>query len=82
MLAEIARTSLVVYVFARFVVQLGITGWRDAVLLALWVWLGFPFMILVGSVMWDRRPWKLAAIHSGDWLMKLLLMAVILGVWR
>jgi hypothetical protein len=24
----------------------------------------------------------LAAIHAGDWLVKLLLMAVIIGVWR
>jgi hypothetical protein len=24
----------------------------------------------------------LAAIHAGDWLVKLLLMTVILGVWR
>jgi hypothetical protein len=39
-------------------------------------------MILAGSVLWDNRPWKLAAIHAGDWLVKLLVMAVILGVWR
>jgi hypothetical protein len=24
----------------------------------------------------------LAAIHAGDWLVKLLLMSVILGVWH
>jgi hypothetical protein len=24
----------------------------------------------------------LAAIHAGDWLVKLLLVAVIIGVWR
>jgi hypothetical protein len=27
-------------------------------------------------------PWKLAAIHARDWLIKTLLMTVILGVWR
>jgi hypothetical protein len=27
-------------------------------------------------------PWKLTAIHAGDWLVKLPLMAVILTVWR
>lgn len=31
---------------------------------------------------WDNVSWKLAAIHAGDWLVKLPLMAVILGVWR
>jgi len=39
-------------------------------------------VILAGSAMWENVPWRLAAIHSGDWLVKLLLLAVILGVWR
>jgi hypothetical protein len=39
-------------------------------------------MILLGSVIHENVPWKLAAIHTGDWLVKLLLMAVILSLWR
>jgi hypothetical protein len=27
-------------------------------------------------------PWKLYAIHAGDGLVKILLMAAILGAWR
>jgi len=79
---EFVRGLIVAYVLARFVALLGIVEWRGAVQLGVWVWIGFPLMILVGSVMWDKRPWKLAAIHAGDWLLKVLLMAVILGVWR
>ncbi|SRR6266540_576515 len=82
MLAELVRSFVVAYVLARFVVLSGVADWKGAAQLGLWVWIGFPFMILAGSVMWDKRPWKLAAIHAGDWLVKLLLMAVILGVWR
>jgi len=82
MLAEIIRSLIVAYVLARLVVLLGIADWKGAVRLGAWMWVGFPFMILVGSVMWDKRPWKLSAIHAGDWLVKLLLMSVILGVWR
>src|ERR687898_274843 len=44
--------------------------------------MGFPRMILLGSVVHEDVPLMLAAIHAGDWLVKLLLMAVILGVWR
>jgi len=69
-------------VFARFVVQLGVVDWRGAVQLGVWLWFGFVFMILVGAVVWDNVPWKLTAIHAGDWLVKLPLMAVILSVWR
>ena len=82
MAVEIVRTLVVTCVLAHFVVLLGITGWISAVKLGLWLWIGFPFMILVGSVLWDKVPWKLAAIHAGDWLVKLLVMAIILGAWR
>jgi hypothetical protein len=50
--------------------------------LGVWLWFGFVFMILVGAVIWDNVPWKLTAIHAGDWLVKLPLMAVILSIWR
>ena len=81
-LGEFVRGLVVAYVLARLVLLLGVADWRGAVQLGVWLWIGFPLMILVGSVMWDKRPWKLAAIHAGDWLVKILLMAVILGVWR
>jgi hypothetical protein len=31
--------------------------------------------------MWEKVPPKLAAIHAGDWLLKLLVIAVIVSVW-
>lgn len=37
---------------------------------------------VVSSAWYILVPWKLAAIHSGDWLVKLLVIAVILGAWR
>jgi hypothetical protein len=27
-------------------------------------------------------PWKLAALHGGDWLAKLLVVALIVSVWQ
>jgi len=79
---ELVRGLVVAYVLARFVVLLGVVDWKGAVQLAIWLWIGFPAVILAGSVLWDNRPWKLAAIHAGDWLLQVLLMAVILGAWR
>jgi len=80
-LAEVLRSIVVAYVLARFVVLLSVVGWLSAVRLGLWVWLGFPAILLSGSVMWENVPPKLAAIHAGDWLVKLLLITVILVVW-
>lgn len=82
MLGEFVRGLVVAYVLARFVVLLGVVEWMGAVQLGAWVWIGFQATLLVGAVIWENMPWKLYAIHTGDALVKLLLMAVILGVWR
>lgn len=80
--AEFVRGLIVAFVLAIFVGLVGVADWKGALLLAILAWIGFPFMILTGAVLWDNRSWKFAAIHSGDWLMKLILMTTILGVWH
>jgi hypothetical protein len=82
MLVEILRSLVVVAVFAGFAAKLGITTFPGALLLAGSVWIGFPAVILSGSVLWENVPVKLAAIHVGDWLVKLLVIAVVVGLWR
>ncbi len=29
-----------------------------------------------------ERPWRLAAIHAGDWLIKLVAVGAIVAVWQ
>lgn len=82
MLAEFGRSLIVAFVLARFIVLLDVSGWLEALQVGAWVWLGFPTMILLGSVLWENVPWKTAVTHIGDWLVKLLVMALILGLWR
>jgi hypothetical protein len=33
-------------------------------------------------VIWEAVPMRIAAAHAGDWLLKLLLVAAIVGAWR
>ena len=80
-LFEVFRSLVVVLVVAHLLAVAGAGGWLDAVQLGAWLGV-FPVMILLGSALWDKRPWKLVAIHGGDWLIKILIVAVILGVWR
>ena len=80
--AEIARGFVLTYVVARLVARLTDANWRSATGLGLWLWLGFPLMLLSGSVMWQGVSWKIAAIHAGDWLAKLFLITAIVGTWR
>ncbi len=81
-LAEFVRGFVVAYVLARFVALLGVVDWKGALQLGIWVWIGFPVMLLAGSVSWQNVPWMVAAIHAGDWLVKMLFMPVMLAVWR
>ena len=81
-LGEVVRTLVITYVLARLIALLGANDWKGAVPLALWLWFGFSAMMWVGAVMWEKTPWQIAAIHSGDWFLKTLLIAAILGVWR
>ncbi len=82
MLIEVARNILLAYVLAYFVARLGVADWSAAIRFGLVTWLGFPVLLLVGSVIWENVSWKLAGIHAGDWLVKILLMVFILSRWR
>ena len=78
---ELLRSLVVGTVVAGIVALLGIVAIGDALLLALALWVAFPVVLLVGSVIWEKVPPALAAIHSGDWLLKLLIIAVIVTIW-
>ena len=67
---------------ARFVALLGITSWMGAVHFGLFMWIGFPVILLTGSVLWENIPWKVAAIHAGDWLVKMLVIPIIVSLWH
>jgi len=80
-LFELLRTLVLAFVIAGLVRRLNIEDWKHAVGLGLWLWVGFPVILLTGSILWQNVPWQLAAIHSGDWLIKLILIPVGVAVW-
>src|SRR3712207_7737126 len=76
---ELARSGAVATAVALLS---GSTGARDrgsAARLGLGLWGAFPVVLLTGSVVHEKVPWQLAAIHAGDWLLKLLLISVTAG---
>lgn len=74
------------YVLAHFVV-----GWamatiaQSAVFIGLqtgfWLWLGIVLPVLLSSVLWEKKSWKLYLLNVGYWLAVLLTMGAILGGW-
>jgi hypothetical protein len=79
---ELARSLVLTATLAGFAAKLDITTWTGAVGLALAAWVGFAAVLYSGSVLWENVPWRLAAIHAGDWLVKTVAIAVIVSLWR
>lgn len=77
--AELLRTALVAGVFAWVAARADLLGLPGALLLALVLWVGFPVALLTGSVAWEKVPPVTAALHAGDWLVKMLLIGAVLG---
>ena len=78
---ELIRTFILAFIVARLVLRLNITDWKGGIGLGIWLWFGFPVILLTGSILWQNVPWQLAAIHAGDWLIKLILIPAIVAVW-
>ncbi len=79
---ELLRCLIVAAVVAGLAAQGEIDEWSGGLLLGLALWIGFPFVLWTGAMIHENTPWKLAVIHAGDWLVKLLLVAVIVTVWQ
>ncbi len=82
MLGVIVQSLVLALVLAYVIGLIGDVDWMGAVRVGVLLWIGLSAMQWVGSIMWEKVPWKMAAIHAGDWLVKLVLIAGIVGVWR
>ncbi|MDQ2748689.1 MAG: DUF1761 domain-containing protein [Actinomycetota bacterium] len=79
-LTELLRTAIVASAFAWIAHRAGDLGISHAIVLALIIWVGFPLVLLTGSVIWEKVHPATAAMHAGDWVLKLLLIAIIVGL--
>jgi hypothetical protein len=79
-LTELLRTAVVAATFALIAHRGHDLNVAHGIVLAVTLWVGFPLVLLTGSVIWERVHPSTAAMHAGDWLLKLLLIAVIVGL--
>jgi hypothetical protein len=79
---ELLRSLTLATVVAGLASQGRIDEWTGGLWLGLSLWIGFPLVLWTGAMIWENTPWKLAAIHGGDWLAKLLVVALIVSVWQ
>ena len=79
---ELVRNLLLATVVAVGVDRMDLDGAGAALVAAVLTWVGFPVMILAGSVFHEKVPWQLAAIHAGDWLVKLVAVSMLVVLWQ
>ena len=76
------RSLITALVVAGLSGLIGIESIGGALLLALALWVAFPIILLAGSVIHENVPTKLALVHAGDWLLKLIIISVLVALWR
>ena len=79
---ELVRSAVVASVVAALAGLIGVRDLPAVLVLAVALWVAFPVVLLTGSVIWENVPPKLAAIHAGDWLVKLVVIGLIVFVLR
>ncbi|MEO8969092.1 MAG: DUF1761 domain-containing protein [Solirubrobacteraceae bacterium] len=79
---ELVRSLILTTVIAGLAARGEITDLSGGLLLGLALWVGLPFVLWTGAMLWENTPLKLAALHAGDWFVKLLVIAVIVSIWQ
>jgi hypothetical protein len=77
---EALRNLTLAAVVAGIAAQGEIDEWTGGLLPGLVLWVGFPLVLWVGAVIHENTPAKLAVIHGGDWIVKLLGISALVTV--
>jgi len=73
---------IMAWVLAMIISSMGLVGIGQAVLLAFHIWIGFVATVGVGIVLWEGKPWGLFWLNTLGWLVTIVVMAVVLGMWN
>ena len=76
---ELVRTGVLATGVSLLADRLPVRGPREAFALGAGLWVSFPVVLLTGSVFHEKVPWQQAAIHAGDWLLKLTLVCAVVA---
>jgi len=76
---------IMAYILKHFVVSSGafwnVGGAFAGVTVAFWIWFGFIAPVTAGSFLWEGKPFKIWVLNSSYWLVTLIFMGAILGIW-
>lgn len=67
-------------IFAGTYLQM--TGAPAGLMSGFFNWIGFVAPVTLGSVLWEKKSWKLWILNNGYYLITLLAMGYLLAVWQ
>jgi hypothetical protein len=78
---EVLRCLVLAAVVGGLAARGEIDSLAGGLVLGLALWVGFPLVLWTGAMLWEGTPLRQAALHGGDWLVKLVSVAAIVSVW-
>ena len=81
MVVQIIGDLIMAYILARFIEHYAVGGIGGGILIGFMAWLGFVATIMVGSILYEKKPPMLVTINAGYQLVGIVVMGAILGVW-
>ena len=72
---------LMAYILSHFVDYTEANSIVEGMTAGFWIWLGFLATTMIGSFLWEDKPFTLYLINVGHYLVVLLVMGAILAWW-
>jgi hypothetical protein len=79
---DVVGSFLMAGAMAHMIYWADATEWDAGLLVAFICWLGFVCVANISTVTYEKRPFKLFALHNGYNLVSMLAMGEILALWR
>jgi hypothetical protein len=81
MLADLAASFVLAWVLANVLKFTGAVGLIPGARVSFFLFLGFVATPLLSTTVYEGRPIALFAINAGYWLIAMLIMGGLIGVW-
>lgn len=78
---ELLRCLSVSLSLAILIKLVGPDSLLSALAISVLIWFGFQATLLFGGIVWENMPIRLYIIHTGDALVKIMLVTAILFRW-
>ncbi len=81
MVTDLVASLVLAWVLANVLKFTGVAGLVPGVRVSFFLWLGFVATPLLSTTVYEGRPLALFVINGGYWLVSIMVMGAVIGVW-